>query len=92
MLMAPNAAIARRGPLRGLGQDAEVDAQDAVGAHLEQHAGEDDADRRGRLDVRVGQPGVEREHRDLDGEADEERHPARPSPRLRPRMVSPLPA
>ena len=73
--MAPNTAIVVRRPLRRLGQDGEVDAQDAVGAHLEEHAGEDDADRRRRLDVRVGQPGVEREHRDLDGEADEERDP-----------------
>ena len=56
-------------------QDAVVDAQDAVGAHLEQHAGQDDRDRRRRLDVRVGQPGVERERRDLDREADEERDP-----------------
>ena len=62
--------------VRGGGRAAwEVDAQDAVGAHLQQHAGEDHGDRRRRLDVRVGQPGVERERRDLDREADEQRDP-----------------
>jgi hypothetical protein len=64
-----------RGPLRGLGQERHVDAHDAVGAHLEEHAGEDDADRGGSLDVGVGQPRVEREHRDLDREPDEQPHP-----------------
>ncbi len=48
------------------------DADDAVAAQLQQHAGQDHADRRRRLDVGVGQPGVEREHRHLDGEADEQ--------------------
>ena len=68
-------AVPARSRQRRRRQDAVVDAQDAVGAHLEQHAGQDDRDRRRRLDVRVGQPGVEREGRDLDGEADEEREP-----------------
>ena len=47
-------------------------ADDAVAAQLEQDAGQDHADRRRRLDVGVGQPGVEREDRHLDGEADEQ--------------------
>jgi hypothetical protein len=43
-------------PDRGEGrrrQDAVVDPQDAVGPHLEEHARQDDRDRRRRLDVRV---------------------------------------
>ena len=72
-------------PAVAVGQDREVDAQDAVGAHLQQHAGQDHRDRRRRLDVRVGQPGVEREGRDLDREADEEREPERASAKRRAR-------
>ena len=55
----------------------QVEPQEPVGAHLQQHAGKDDAARGGGLDVRVRQPGVEREHRDLYGERQEEReeHP-----------------
>ena len=47
-------------------------ADQAVAADLQQDAGQDHADRRRRLDVGVGQPGVERERRQLDAEADEE--------------------
>ena len=44
----------------------------AVGAHLQQHAGEDHRAGGRRFDVRVGQPGVEREQRHLDGERQRE--------------------
>ena len=55
-----------------VGQDRQREAHEAVGAHLQQDGGEDDRAGGRRLDVRVGQPGVEREHRHLDGEAEEE--------------------
>ncbi len=45
----------------------------AVRAHLQQNARQDHRARRGRLNVGVRQPGVEREHRHLDGEPDGER-------------------
>ena len=56
----------------GVGQERQAEADEAVGAHLQQHAGQDDRAGGRRLDVRVGQPGVEREHRHLDREAEEE--------------------
>ena len=50
---------------------------EAVGAHLQQDGRQDDGARSGRIGVRVRQPGVEREHRHLDREPEEERqeHP-----------------
>src|SRR5213080_261016 len=67
-------AAPRRRERRGR-QDAVVDPQDAVGAHLEEHPREDDRNRGRRLDVRVGEPGVEGESGNLDREADEEGEP-----------------
>jgi hypothetical protein len=57
---------------RALGEESEVEAQQAVGAHLEQHSGEQHGTGGGSFDVRVRQPGVEREERHLHGEGDEE--------------------
>ena len=68
-----------RSPRRVCGMIVTQDAQDAVAAHLQQHAGEDHGDGRRRVGVRVGQPRVQREHRQLHGEGDEdeaEDHPA----------------
>ena len=61
----------------GMRQQRQREAQEAVGAHLQQNAGQDHGAGGRRLHVRVGQPGVEGEHRHFDGEADEERpeHP-----------------
>src|SRR6185437_6233630 len=56
----------------GAREEAEIEAQHAVRPHLQQDAGEQDRAGRRRLDVGVGQPGVEREQRNLDGEGDEE--------------------
>ena len=50
------------------GEDGHGETQIAVGAHLEQDAGQDDRAGGGRLHVGVGQPGVEGEERHLDGE------------------------
>src|SRR5580692_2418745 len=54
------------------GKQAEVEAQQAVGAHLQQHSGQQDRAGGGRFDVRVGQPGVEREQRNFHREGEEE--------------------
>ncbi len=60
-------------PRRGVGgQQRQREADEAVRAHLQQNARQDDRARRGSFGVRVGQPGVEREHRHLDGEREEE--------------------
>ena len=56
---------------RSLRQDRDGDAHEAVGAQLQEHGSQDDRPDRGGLGVGVGQPGVEREHRHLDGEAQE---------------------
>ena len=74
MLIMPKMAIPSLRPHRGLGQNGEVDAQNAVDAHLQENTGQDDRDRRRSLDVRVRQPGMEWEHRYLDGERDEHAH------------------
>ena len=58
---------------RGVGEQRNREAHEAVGAHLEQDAGQDHRARGRRLDVGVGQPGVEREHRHLDRERERER-------------------
>ena len=52
-------------------QHRQGDPHEAVRAELQQDGGQDDRALRGRLRVGVGQPGVEREHRHLDGEAEE---------------------
>ena len=57
---------------RLLGEQAEVEAQHAVGAHLQQDACQQDGASGGRFHVRVRQPGVEREQRNLHREGDEE--------------------
>ena len=54
-------------------QQRQREAQEAVGAHLQQNTGQDHRAGGGRFHMGVGQPGVEREHRHLDGEAQEER-------------------
>ena len=56
----------RREVERGLGEERKREPHQAVAAHLQHHAGQNHRARRGRLDVRVGQPGVEREERHLD--------------------------
>ena len=65
----------RREVDRGLGQHRQREAQEAVAAELEEHARQQHRARRRRLDVRVGQPGVERPHRHLDRERGEHRDP-----------------
>ena len=57
---------------RLVGEEAEIEAQQTVGSHLQQHAGQQDGTCRRRFHVRVRQPGVKREERNLDGERYEE--------------------
>ena len=64
--------------MAGRRQNPEIHPQDSVSAHLEQHAGQDHADCGGCLDVGVRQPGMEREGRNLDREADEQGDPGDP--------------
>jgi hypothetical protein len=58
---------------RGLREQRDREPHEAVGAHLEQHRREDHRAGSRGLDVRVRQPGVEREHRHLDRERERER-------------------
>ena len=50
-------------------EERQGEADESVRSHLQQDAGQDDRTRGGRFHVRIRQPGVEREHRHLDGEA-----------------------
>ena len=50
-----------------------AEAQQSVGAHLQHHGRQHHGTGGGRLHVRIGQPGVQREQRNLDRERDEER-------------------
>ena len=56
-----------------LRENRQAEAQEAVRAHLQQDGRQNHRAGRRRVGVRVGQPGVEREHRHLDREAEEER-------------------
>ena len=59
----------RGGEGGGLREHRHREAEEAVNAQLEEHAGEIDATAGGGLDVRQRQPGVEGHDRHLDGEA-----------------------
>ena len=54
------------------GIERHREPDEPVGAQLEHDRRQDHRARRRRLRVRIGQPGVEREHRDLDREGEEE--------------------
>ena len=72
MPMTASVSTQAAAPPRGLGEQVDAEAQQAVGAELQHHAGEDDRAARRRLGVGVGQPRVQREDRHLDGERDGE--------------------
>ena len=65
----------RREEDRSLGEHGQREAQEAVGAELQQHGGKHDRTRGRRLDMGVGQPRVQRPHGQLDREGGEERQP-----------------
>ncbi len=54
------------------GRSGSEKAQEAVRTHFQEDTGEDDAAGGGGFGVRVGQPGVKREHRNFNGEGEEE--------------------
>ena len=58
--------------LRLVREQADAEAQQAVSSHLQQHTSQQDGTCRRRFHVRVRQPGVEREERDLHRERNEE--------------------
>src|SRR5712692_7661028 len=62
----------RSSTMRGVGEERQAEANHAVGAHFQEHAGEDDGAGGGRFHVGVGQPGVEREQRHFNGKGQEE--------------------
>ena len=59
-------------PQRCLGEQVDAEAKHAVRAHFEEHAGQDDRAARWCLRVCVGQPGVQWEQRNFDGERNHE--------------------
>ncbi len=63
----------RRKLARRLGEERKRKAQQAVRAHLQEHAGQNHRPRGWRFDVSVGQPGVERKQRHLDRKRERER-------------------
>ena len=56
----------------GLREQLQAEAQQSVGAQLEQHTSQQHRHGRGGLGVGVGQPVVQRHQRDLDAEADQQ--------------------
>src|SRR5262249_49928576 len=54
------------------GEQAEIEAQHSVSAHLQQYSGEQDRAGRGSLDVSIRKPGVEWKQRNFYSESDEE--------------------
>ena len=54
------------------GKEGDAETEKPVGPHFEENGGQENRSDRRRLGVGVGQPGVEREHGDLDGEGQAE--------------------
>ena len=73
MPMIARTAIGWRHAVRRFGEERQAETQDAVGAELQHDAGENHGAGRGRFGMRVRQPGVQREQRNLDRERQEER-------------------
>ena len=59
-----------------VGEDRDGEPEESVHAELQQHPGQDHRSGGRGLDVRVGEPGVKREHRHLDRERQRERQEA----------------
>ena len=64
-----SAKTKRREVGRGEREHRQREAQEAVAAHLQEDRGQDHRAGGRRLDMRVGQPGVDRPHRHLHREA-----------------------
>src|SRR5262249_46313142 len=63
----------RRRIFRSVREERQAEAHHAIGAHFEEDTGQNDGTGRGRFDVGIRQPGVQRKERHLDGKGDEER-------------------
>ena len=61
-----------RHAVRRVGEQRQAEAQHAVGAELQHHSRQDHGACGGGVGVRVGQPSVEREQRNLDGKGKKE--------------------
>ena len=57
----------------GVRRDGQAEAQQSIAAHLQHDRGQDHGSTGRRFDVRVGQPGMQREDWNFDRERDEER-------------------
>jgi hypothetical protein len=75
-------------PARFAAEDAHAVADVAVRPELQQHGSQNDRAAGGSLDVRVRQPGVEREHRHLDQERQCKARKAKPGCRPRKREAA----
>ena len=56
----------------GIGEERQGKTQKAIGTHFEEHAGQDDGPPGRSFDVRVRQPGMKGEERNLDGKGERE--------------------
>jgi hypothetical protein len=52
-------------------QQGQAQTYKTIGAHLQQHASQDDAPSRWRIGMGIGEPGMEGEHRHFDGKTEE---------------------
>ena len=58
---------------RSLRKQREIKTHQAVSSHFQKHGGQDDRTGGRRVGMRVGQPGVKREKRNLDRKSDRKR-------------------
>ena len=71
----------------GVRQHRQTESQKSIGAHFQQHTGENDAACGGGFDVRVREPGMKWKHGDFHREGGEE---CQKEPRLQRRRVGAL--
>ena len=70
-----------RGVERDFREERQGESQKPIGTHLQENPSQDHRGRRGRLNMGVRQPRVEREHRDLDREREGKRREQPKGPR-----------
>src|SRR4029077_7275087 len=54
------------------GKERQREAYESIGSHLQQNARQNDGSGGRRINLRIRQPGVERKHRNFDGESNKE--------------------
>ena len=67
--MTANPAIQGASLNGSVWEERQVEAQEAVGTHFQQHTGQDDRASGGCFGMGIRQPGVQREHGHFDGES-----------------------